>query len=95
MKIFLVNPKCCDNDPTHAKYNGLRFMNGTTVTMRNSQCTCDEKGGCVETCTDTCESLGYEYGTHIICGVSVTCPNKCSEEETCNAYGGCIERAPL
>jgi len=63
--------------------------------MKNGQqCTCDENGGCVETCTDTCESLGYECGTHIICGVSVTCPNKCSEEETCNAYGRCVEREP-
>jgi len=59
MKIFLVNPKCCDNNSVNSKYNGLRFLNGITVTMKNGQqCTCDENGGCegmmppTPTCTE-------------------------------------------
>jgi len=60
--------------------------------MKNGQqCTCDENGGCVETCTDTCESLGYECGTHMICGVSEICPDNCGGDEECHSGRCCHE----
>ena len=51
-------------------------------------------GVCVkeEICTDTCESLGYECGTHIICGTSVDC-GPCPEGYSCSD-GKCIKEEP-
>ena len=38
---------------------------------------------CVLDCSDTCSSLGYECGTHIICEQSTPCPNTCGEGYNC------------
>ncbi len=40
------------------------------------------------TCTDTCESLGYECGDHAICLSDVNC-GTCGDGQTCNASGKC------
>ncbi|MGY4884185.1 MAG: right-handed parallel beta-helix repeat-containing protein, partial [Nanobdellota archaeon] len=46
---------------------------------------------CKPPCTQTCESLGYNCGTRIICGVKVDCGD-CSFGYSCNVNGTCINR---
>ena len=92
MKIFLVNPKCCDNNSVNSKYNGLRFLNGITVTMKNGQqCTCDENGGCEgmmpPTCTEGDTKCEVRTLYECVGGVWVKeqtfpCPN-CEYKEIC------------
>jgi hypothetical protein len=44
---------------------------------------CNSNGKCVVTCTDTCQSLGYECGTHSICGVNKNC-GTCTSGKVCS-----------
>ena len=41
------------------------------------------------TCTDTCESLGYECGINTVCSQSIDCGN-CEDGFTCQTNGTCI-----
>jgi len=45
-------------------------------------------GGTTTTCTDTCASLGYECGIHVICGSNFDCDG-CNEEYYCDG-GECV-----
>ena len=54
---------------------------------------CNAAGKCVsqDTCSDTCDSLGYDCGTQEICGEYEDC-GSCSEGEVCNAAGKCVSQ---
>jgi hypothetical protein len=66
---------------------------GSSTTIDNS-CTayCDSgqcSGGSCVVCTDTCASLGYQCGTHTICGVSTYCGSCPSGGSECSSYNPC------
>ncbi len=49
---------------------------------------CNNNTWTCEKCEDSCSSLGFECGTHELCGISTYCGG-CLNDETCSSSGKC------
>jgi len=59
------------------------------VDCSDSNCPDDYPTDVCYICTDSCSSLGYECGTHVICGVSTNC-GTCLSGQVCNPSFECV-----
>ena len=70
--------RVCGPDPTECAENCGICSTGQTC----------NNGACVS-CADTCQSLGFVCGEHLICDVPTIC-GTCPTGQTCNAVGQCV-----
>jgi len=94
-------PTCHGSSWEYDEANNGVVCSGDCTVCNNGYCNQDDdgecgsgetcqSGTCVSSCSDTCTSLGFECGTHTICGTNQNC-GSCSTGYSCDSSGQCVQ----